>query len=479
MTDDIIIVGGGPSGLAAAYECVQHGAPVAVVERLDQVGGLCRTIEFKHSRFDVGPHRFFTKNLEVKNLFQRVLGEDLVTVRRKTRIVYDNNYFDYPLTPLNAMTGIGLRSGLAIAGSYAAARIRSFGASGPAETFEDWIVERFGRELYETFFKNYTEKVWGIPGHRIGADWASQRIRGLSLGAAIRNAMFKSGRSSIKTLIDEFSYPRLGAGQFYEKLSALVIAGGGRVRTGLTVRCLRREGGRVRSVVMEDRYGGTFEAEGRYFLTSATLTDAIGMIDPPPPEEVLRACRSLRYRDHIGVNLLVRGAVFPDNWIYIHSRDVALARVTSYKNFSREMAADSDVSPITVEYFAFPEDDLSSLDDNALIEMAMDELGRLRLLTRDQLIDGFVVRSEKAYPVMEMGYQAHVAIIKAWLDRLENLLPIGRAGMFKYNNQDHAIATGLLSARRALGLGRYDPWLVNIDAVYHEGNDEPGPRAQS
>jgi len=207
---------------------------------------------------------------------------------------------------------------------------------------------------------------------------------------------------------------------------------------------------------------------------SAPLTDVIGMIDPPPPDEVLRACRSLRYRDHIGVNILVSGAVFPDNWIYVHSEDVALARVTSYRNFSREMAGNSDVSPITVEYFAFPGDDLWSLNDGSLIEMAMRELGQLRLLTRDRLIDAFVVRSEKAYPVMEIGHQAHVTTIKAWLDRLENLLPIGRAGMFKYNNQDHAIATGLLSARRALELGRFDPWLVNIDGEYHEATRGPG-----
>jgi protoporphyrinogen oxidase len=468
MAVDIVVVGGGPSGLAAAYEGVNRGATVTVLERLGQVGGLCRTLEFDGCRFDIGPHRFFTKNAEVRDLFHRVLGDDLISVRRQTRIFHDGIYFDYPLTPLNAMTGIGLRAGLRIAGSYAAARIRGRVAPKPPESFEDWVVDRFGRELFARFFQTYTEKVWGVPCDQIGADWAAQRIRGLSLGVAIRNALSGNNSSEVKTLIDEFVYPRLGAGHTYEKLSALVVAGGGCVRTGCTVQQLRREGSRIRALVMSDSDGHRHEIEGRHFLTSASLTDTIEMIDPPPPDEVLRAGRALRYRDHIGVNLVVKGAVFPDNWIYVHTNQVAVARISSYRNFSPEMASAADVSPITAEYFAFPGDALSSATDEQLIDRAIQELQRLGIIKRERVIDGFVVRNAKAYPVIEIGYQEHVSTIKAWLDGLENLVPIGRSGMFKYNNQDHAIATGLLAARRVLGLGRFDPWLVNIDAEYQE-----------
>jgi protoporphyrinogen oxidase len=475
MPEEVVIVGGGPSGLAAAYECVRQRAPVTVIERHDGVGGLCRTIERDGARFDIGPHRFFTRNAEVSGLFHRVLGDDRVTVRRRTRILHDGIYFDYPLTPFNAMAGIGPRAGLRIAGSWTAARLRSRLAPRPAESFEDWVVERFGHELYRRFFKTYTEKVWGISCQRIGADWAAQRIRGLSLGAAIRHAAFKSGRGAIKTLLDEFAYPRLGAGQVYEKLSGLIAAGGGRVRTGATVKRILRSGARVRSLVVEDRGGNHSQVAAASFLTSAPLTDTLEMMDPPPPDAVLRACRSLRYRDHIGVNLLLQGPVFADNWLYVHSGSVAMARVASYRSFSPDMAGGRDVSPLTMEYFAFPQDALSSASDAQLIARATAELHQLGLADPDRVLDGFVVRSEKAYPVMEIGYQAHVDAIKAWLEGLENLLPIGRAGMFKYNNQDHAIATGLLSARRVLGRGRLDPWLVNVDAEYHEAGAAPRP----
>lgn len=224
----------------------------------------------------------------------------------------------------------------------------------------------------------------------------------------------------------------------------------------------------MRAAVIEDEGGGRTEIEADHFLTSATLTDTLTMLDPPPPEAVLNACRALRYRDHIGVNIIAAGPTFSDNWIYVHSPDVELARVSNYRNFSAEMAGAADVSPITAEYFSFPRDHLSRMSDADLIEKAVGELRKLALLDNEPILGAFVVRSESAYPVIEIGYERNIAIIRAWLEGLKNLLPIGRSGMFKYNNQDHAIATGTLAARRALGLGRLDPWLVNIDAEYHE-----------
>jgi protoporphyrinogen oxidase len=476
---DIVIVGGGPSGLAAAHEAVSHGAAVTVLERLDRVGGLARTIPFEGSRFDIGAHRFFTKNSEIHELFTRVLGDDLIRVPRLSRILHDGTYFDYPLTPINAMFGIGLREGFAIAGSYAAARLRAALAPRPLESFEDWIVDRFGRCLYGHFFKTYTEKVWGIPCKEISADWAAQRIRGLSLGAAVRNALWKPKTEVIKTLVDEFVYPRLGAGQAYEKMAAFVNGHGGTVLTNASVRRIRREGMRACAVVVERKGEGPLTIEGRYFLVSAPLTELIEMFEPAAPPEVQQAARALRYRDHIGVNLVVRGNTFPDSWIYVHSKSVAMARIANYRNFSVEMAGQPDVSPLTVEYFVFGGDEISRCSDEMLIRRATDELHATGIIKRDQVVAGFVVRSPKAYPVIEIGHRQHVETIKAWLDQFENLLPIGRSGMFKYNNQDHAMATGLLAARTALGLRRFDPWLVNIDAEYHEAGsalmDEPEP----
>ncbi len=469
---DVVIIGAGPSGLAAAHEAASHGASVSVFERLDIVGGLARTIGFEGNRFDIGPHRFFTKNREVRDLFVGLVGEEAVRVSRLTRILNNGRYFDYPLTPLNALLGVGPASAIAITASYAAARLRAASASVPIRSFEDWIVDRFGRRLFETFFKGYTEKIWGIPCSEISADWAAQRIKGLSLPSALRNAIFKDRRGEIKTLVDEFIYPRLGAGQTYAIFKETVESLGGEVTTKAQVSRLRYEGNRVVAAEIEGE-SGPFEVDGHFFLVSAPITDLVEMFDPEAPEAVRRASRALRYRVHIGVNLVIDGRPFPDNWIYVHSPDVALARIANYRNFSSDMAANDRLSPLTVEYFAFPGDELSKASDKAMVARAVNELCRLKLIAREQVKGSFVVRSEKAYPLVEIGHQDHVATIKAWLDQFENLLPIGRAGMFKYNNQDHAMATGLLAARTALGLRRFDPWRVNIDAEYHES----GPAA--
>ena len=261
---DLVVVGGGPAGLAAAHEAVRYGASVIVLERLQVVGGLARTLEFDGSRFDIGPHRFFTKNEDVRQLFNDLLGENLVRVHRQTRILNVGIFFDYPLTPLNAMFGIGLEQGLAIAGSYANARIRALGSQKQIDTFEDWIVDRFGRRLYETFFKGYTEKVWGIPCNQISADWAAQRIKGLSLAAAIRNALRRDRSGQIKTLADEFTYPRLGAGQVYETMAETIVRKGGTVTTSARISAFRRQGSRVVSLLTEGA-AGSYEVPGSIF----------------------------------------------------------------------------------------------------------------------------------------------------------------------------------------------------------------------
>jgi protoporphyrinogen oxidase len=465
----IAIIGAGPAGLAAAYELTRQGAFALVLESSDRVGGLARTLEHDGCLFDIGPHRFYTKNREVRQFYLDILADDVVLVNRLTRILYNNRLFNYPLTPINVVGGLGLIECARVMGGYGLSQARRLVSRVDERTFEDWITNRFGARLFEIFFKNYTEKVWGIPCSNLGADWAAQRIKGLSLPQAVRNALFHDN-NGVKSLVNEFLFPRLGSGQLYEKMSAHVTARGGSLRTRSRVKRIRREGEQARSIVVENAAGAPEDIPIDFLLSSAPITEIVEMMDPPAPDAVRAAAQSLRYREHLGVHLKVRGAPFPDNWIYVHSKEVRMARVSNYRNFSPLMAGGAeDISPLTAEYFATANDPLWKSSDEALIGLATAELKGMKFLqSEDQVLSGFVVRSPKAYPVMEIGYERHIGLVKAWIDGFENLLPIGRSGMFKYNNQDHAIATGLLAARTVLGLGSFNPWLVNIDAEYLE-----------
>jgi len=467
-TSKLIVVGAGPAGLAAALEATNNSTQTVVFEGSDRVGGLSRTMQFEDCLFDVGPHRFFTKNEEINDLFDEIVGEDLIRVKRLTRIFYEGKYFNYPITPLNALLGLGFFNSVAIFASYVAARTKQIIKPYRANNFEEWITSQFGSRLYKIFFKTYTEKVWGIPCTEISDQWASQRIKNLNLWEAVVRSVFGSRKKVIKTLVDEFSYPQMGSGQFYSKMASIISSNGGQIKFSCPVKRIYHKNQKVESIEIkndqdeEQRWGGDF------FLCSAPLTDMLELMDPQPPVKVLEASRSLRYRDHIGVQLKMRRIKFPDNWIYIHSPDVKMARLANYRNFSPRMAGEEDITPMTAEYFTFKGDAVSSLSDAELLELAVQEICNMDLATRDQFVSGFVVRSEKAYPVIDQNSILHIEVIRSWISQFENLFPIGRSGMFKYNNQDHAIATGLLATRTVLGLGQFDPWNVNIDAEYLE-----------
>lgn len=465
----VLIVGAGPAGLTAAYEAQRAGGQVVLLEKDPQyVGGISRTVQSRGYRFDIGGHRFFSKSPEITRWWKERLPDDFIQVRRMSRIYYRGRFFDYPLRPWNALSNLGVWTSVACVASYAWARLFP---RRPERSFEDWVSNRFGRRLFDIFFKTYTEKVWGIPTGELSADWAAQRIKGLSLSQAILNAFKgapKKAGEVIKTLIDTFDYPRLGPGQMWEKTAADFRALGGELRMGWKVERLGHEHGRVTRVEAVDAAGRRESLAADEFILSMPLRETVLAFDPPLPAEARRAAEALSYRDFLTVALVVEGEnPFPDNWIYIHEPNVKLGRIQNFKNWSEAMIGRPGTTCLGLEYFCFEGDGLWTMSDDALVALGKAELETLGLVQASQVREGAVVRVEKAYPIYDPGYQASVDAIRAALAPFANLQVVGRNGMHKYNNQDHSMMTALLAVKNLTG-GSFNLWNVNTDAEYHE-----------
>ncbi len=471
-----VIAGGGPAGLTAAYELTKHGHSCVVLESdPTMVGGISRTDRYKGYRFDIGGHRFFSKSDEVNTIWQEILGDEFITRARMSRIYYNRKFFHYPLKPANALLNLGVWRSTLVLASYLKARLRPIT---PEKSFEDWVTNRFGRVLFDIFFKTYTEKVWGLPTSEISADWAAQRIKGLNLTKAVWSALFGKRKQKkgevIKTLIDRFQYPRLGPGQMWEAARDLVRQRGGAVHNDRRVVQIEHDGAAVSTFVTRDSDGRLTRYHGDHFLSTLPIRELIRCLRPQPPRKVVEAAESLMYRDFLTVVLIVdRAETFPDTWIYIHEPNVRLGRVQNFKNWSPDLVPDPSKSSLGLEYFCFEGDDLWSKADAELIELGRREIDAIGLVKVSEVIDGCVVRMPKAYPVYDDVYQNHLAEIRDWLKNLTNLHLAGRNGMHKYNNQDHSMMTAVLAARNILGLGKYDPWKVNTDAEYLEEGSEP------
>ncbi len=462
----VIILGAGPAGLSAGYALAKEGYEVILIEKEAQVGGISKTVEEKGYRFDLGGHRFFTKIEEVEELWNEVLKEEFLLRPRLSRIYYRNKFFDYPIKPFNALAGLGLYEAFLILASYLKVKVNPVK---PEESFEDWVSNRFGRRLYEHFFKSYTEKVWGMPCTELKAEWAAQRIKGLSLVSAVVNALLKQFRENqIKTLIEEFNYPRLGPGQMYEAVADAIEKSGGQVWTNTKVTGTERKGNRICSVSILNHSGVKSEIEADHVISSLALRDLIHILNPAPELEVLKASSLLKYRDFLSVNLALNSDfLFPDNWIYIHSPEVNLGRVQNFKQWSPSMVPEEGCSSLGLEYFCNEGDKLWSSKDEDLIKLAVDEICHIGLIERDWVKWGFVIRVPKAYPVYDDDYKKSMPVVIDFINSLENCQTIGRNGLHRYNNMDHSILTGLLAAKNIQG-SNYDLWEVNTEEEYHE-----------
>jgi len=466
-----VVIGAGPAGLTAAYLLSKTGHPVTVLEADPvYVGGISRTVHYKGFHFDIGGHRFFSKSREVEDFWTEVLRDDLLDRPRSSRIYYNGKFFSYPLKAFEALSKLGIIESVRCVASYAWARMHP----NPNEkSFEDWVSNRFGKRLFTIFFKTYTEKVWGMSCKEISADWAAQRIKGLSLASAIKNALLprkepKDRSQVIKTLIDTFRYPRKGPGMMWESCTEEIRRMGGKVLLGQRVTGCRYDApSRTWTVTTEN--GETFS--GEHVISSMPIQGLARAIEPQFSAPAMRAAQSLKYRDFLTVGLILKDRqAFSDNWIYIHDPRVRVGRIQNYKSWSPEMVPDAEHCCYGLEYFCFEGDGTWNMQDAGLIELAKRELQQIGLAQADDVTDGCVIRQVKAYPVYDDEYATHVAAVRAEIDlQYPNLHLVGRNGMHKYNNQDHAMMTAMLTARNIIaGAQHYDVWQVNQDAEYHE-----------
>ena len=463
--DRTVVIGGGPAGLTAAYQMAKMGWSVTVLEADDILGGISRTAQYKGYRFDIGGHRFFTKIAPVEALWHEILENEFISVPRMSRIHYQGKFFDYPLKAGNALSGLGPVNAVRIFLSYLWWHYKPYPVE---ENFEQWVTNRFGKRLFEIFFKTYTEKVWGIPCTEIRAEWAAQRIQGLSLAKAILNATALNRRSNdIKSLINEFQYPRLGPGQMWETCAKKIETLGGQVLMKHYVTAIEHQDGKIVAVRAETPEGEKrFEAE--HFFSTMPVRSLVRALDPRVPHVVMDDAEGLRYRDFLVVALMLdQEDLFPDNWIYIHTPGVQVGRIQNFNNWSKAMVPDAGTTCLGMEYFCFKGDGLWDSSDADLIAQAARELEQLGLAKAADVKDGAVIRMPKAYPIYDSKYRGHLDGVRAYIDPIQNLHTVGRNGMHKYNNQDHSMLTAMMAVMNMQGAS-HDIWEVNTDFEYHE-----------
>lgn len=471
MQKNIAIIGAGPAGLTSAYLLGKAHQKVVVFEKDPQyVGGISRTETYKGYSFDIGGHRFFSKSKEVEDFWTEILGNEMLERPRSSRIYYNHKFFAYPLAAFEALYKLGIIESALCVLSYLKAKV--FPVKNPTN-FEDWITNQFGKRLFNIFFKTYTEKVWGIPCNQISADWAAQRIKGLSLSSAVWNSLFKpfagKGNKSkiIKTLIDSFRYPKKGPGMMWETCAVKCKTFGVRIEMNCGVKEIHFTDHKWMVKTNDDTIFSDFD----YVVSSAPMRELVASTLPAFPEKALLASSKLSYRDFITIVLICNDEdAFTDNWIYIHDPNVKVGRIQNFKSWSPYMVPDQTMACYGLEYFCFEGDGLWNSSDRELIELGKKEIEQIGLTKQSSVVDGYVVRQPKAYPVYDQNYKMNVDVVREALKNYPGLYLVGRNGMHKYNNQDHSMMTAMLAAKNIIaGNELYDLWNVNEDAEYLEG----------
>ncbi|MGP3970780.1 FAD-dependent oxidoreductase [Streptomyces sp. 6N223] len=462
----VAVIGAGPAGATAAYSLAKQGVEVHLYEASPRVGGMARSLELWGQIVDIGPHRFFSSDPRVNRLWLEVVGQDYQMVDRLTRIFFRNKFYPYPLKAAETLRNLGLTEALLCIASYTRERIARRSPT-PHGAFDEWVISRFGKRLYQHFFKTYTEKLWGISAGDLDAEFAAQRIKKFSLGEAIRNTLLGGGAQRHKTLVDQFAYPEQGTGVVYERMASFVASHGGTVHLGTPIDSLVTKGREVTGVRLTSGEVRTYDS----VVSSMPLTLLVDRLENVPGA-VREACASLTFRNTVLVYLQIDGdRLFEDNWIYVHSDDLRTGRITNFRNWAPSINNGRPETILALEYWCFDDDDFWRWDDAQYVSLAKEEIEKTGLVRRDQIKDGKGVRVPRCYPVYRRGYREQLEIVENHLREYQNLEVIGRYGAFKYNNQDHSILMGMLAAENVMGeKTKHDLWGINSDYEYQESS---------
>ncbi|MBT4277582.1 NAD(P)/FAD-dependent oxidoreductase [Candidatus Falkowbacteria bacterium] len=450
----IVILGAGPTGLAAGYELSRSKNQVVIIERNKKVGGLSRTEECNGNFFDIGGHRFLTKEKRVLDLWKNILKDDFLERPRLSRIYYNKKFFNYPLKIKNVLKNLGLLNSFLVIFSFLKAKIKKQ----KEDNFEAWVTNRFGKRLFKIFFKSYTEKLWGIGTKELSSDWARQRIQGLSLFKAIKDALFRKGKE--KTLIKKFYYPKYGSGQMYEKMAEKIKENQGEILLNSYVQKINYQDNKIKNIVIKNK-GETREISGDNFISTLPINKLILKLSPQPPKEIIKAAQALKFRSFIIVTLTIdKKDLFPDNWIYIHDRNLKTIRIQNFNNWSPDLVKDKNKTVLGVEYVCWENDDFWNKSNKELINLAKEELGAINITKKasqklgsswlEEIKAGKVIKAKDAYPVYTPKFKDDLKVILDYLENFKNLQTVGRSGAFCYNNMDDSILSGLNSAHNII-----------------------------